>query len=692
VRVIDMLNHREQELLDFFVKNGKFTYEEICSKYSVSERAARYNIDNINYFLEILHIKPIKKSGKDLYFDNTQDTSNIYTVLNDIEIFSQEERLEILKFILCFNKAGLNLTKSSEKLKVSRTTIKKDMKILKKEMIREGFDVIYKNNEGYRLEGELYKLELYKIGLLKDSLILINTKDKENSFKKIVSELCDSLFSIKEKKSIKEFILSIQKNLSLSISDEIFFVIYAYLIILIDNHKNIQSLYTRSSNKSFLLETKEFLVIEKEMKKIKDLQNTELPKERILELADFILGITTNEYNSSNMENWIHEEVFIKKMVNEFNKYIELDITNDEILIDCLIYHMKPVIYRIRNNVRVTNPVFKELIISKDPVLEIVRIIIKDIENMFDIKFPEEELALLAFHFKASIDRNTHQNLKRILLVCGLGYGSSRLLEQSIKENYNVDIVDVLPYYLLKDALKNYKNIDLILTTLDITEKYKIPVVKINPLLKQEDYLEMAKYNIPKNDNKIFLSKILKIIKNNTKVTDEETLINEIKQEFTNKIIDDVDYKTTHIKEFINEKSVIFLDEVESWEEAIKISGSLLVDNGYVKEEYVDEMINLVKKYGSYIVIDDGIALPHAGISQNVLKLGVGVVVVKKPVLFPDKKSANIFISFASNENKSHLTILNDLFGLITKYDLKGELLKAKDKYGVINYFIKTNV
>ena len=48
--------------------------------------------------------------------------------------------------------------------------------------------------------------------------------------------------------------------------------------------------------------------------------------------------------------------------------------------------------------------------------------------------------------------------------------------------------------------------------------------------------------------------------------------------------------------------------------------------------------------------------------------------------------------SFASNENKSHLTILNDLFDLITKYDLKGELLQAKDKHEVIDYFIKTKV
>ena len=310
---------------------------------------------------------------------------------------------------------------------------------------------------------------------------------------------------------------------------------------------------------------------------------------------------------------------------------------------------------------------------------------------MFSISFPEEETALLAFHFKASIDRNTYQNLKRVLLVCGLGYGSSRLLEQSIKENYNVDIVDVLPYYLLGDVLKNYKNIDLILTTLDIEEKFEIPVVKINPLLKQEDFIEMSKYHIPRNDNKIFLSKIMEIVDRNTAVISKKKLIDEIKKEFKNKIIDDINYKDIHIKNFINDKNVLLIDKVSDWEEAIRISGGVLEKEKCVKNGYITEMIELVKKYGSYIVIDEGIALPHAGITKDVLNTGISVVVIKEPVLFPDNKSANIFISFSSKDNTSHLNILNDLFNLITKYDLKNELLKAKNKKDIENYFTKMN-
>lgn len=686
-----MLNHRELELLSFFVKNQNFSYEEICNRYKISERAVRYNIDNINYFLEVLKIRPIQKKEGILYFDNTQDISGISSLLGEIEIFSQEERTEILKFVICFDKSGLNLTKISEKLGVSRTTIKKDMKILKKDMIQEGLNIVYKNNNGYKLKGEPYKIELFKINVLKRNLNTIIKNEKDSAFKKMITEFFDHIFLLKNKNNIKKFILNIQKSLNINVSDEIFDILYSYLVILITNEIDEKELEFETTNKGFLTDTKEFICVEKELGIILASENKKLSKEIILKLTDFILGITTNDFNVYYLENWIHEEIFIKKMINGFNKYADVDISNDEVLTDCLIYHMKPAIYRIKNNIKVSNPVFKELIINKDPVLEIVKTVISDIEEMFSISFPEEETALLAFHFKASIDRNTYQNLKRVLLVCGLGYGSSRLLEQSIKENYNVDIVDVLPYYLLGDVLKNYKNIDLILTTLDIEEKFEIPVVKINPLLKQEDFIEMSKYNIPRNDNKIFLSKIMEIVDRNTAVISKKKLIDDIKKEFKNKIIDDINYKDIHIKNFISDKNVLLIDKVKDWEEAVRISGGLLEKEKCVKNGYITEMIELVKKYGSYIVIDEGIALPHAGVSKDVLNTGIGVVVVKEPVLFPDNKSANIFISFSSKDNTSHLNILNDLFNLITKYDLKNELLKAKNKKDIENYFTKMN-
>ena len=57
------------------------------------------------------------------------------------------------------------------------------------------------------------------------------------------------------------------------------------------------------------------------------------------------------------------------------------------------------------------------MIINQDPTLEIVKNAVNDMEKALNIEFTEEELALLAYHFKASIERNTYVYPKKVILV-----------------------------------------------------------------------------------------------------------------------------------------------------------------------------------------------------------------------------------------------------------------------------------
>ena len=168
-----MVNQREMSILEFFIKNSNSSYEELAEVYNISERIVRYNIKNINYFLKILNLLPIQKQGKKLYFDNKQDISNIYSVIKELENFSQIERIDVLKFVISFDENGLNLKKVSEKLKVSKTTIKKDLKILKQDINNQNLELVYKNTKGYRMEGELYKKKLFNIYILRKYITII---------------------------------------------------------------------------------------------------------------------------------------------------------------------------------------------------------------------------------------------------------------------------------------------------------------------------------------------------------------------------------------------------------------------------------------------------------------------------------------------------------------------------------------
>lgn len=65
--------------------------------------------------------------------------------------------------------------------------------------------------------------------------------------------------------------------------------------------------------------------------------------------------------------------------------------------------------------------------------------------------------------------------------------------------------------------------------------------------------------------------------------------------------------------EIIFDPSLIALKQnISRAEEAIELAGSLLARCQICSAEYVNEMLTVYEDFGAAIVIDDGIAMPHA--------------------------------------------------------------------------------
>ena len=476
-----MLNDRETEILNNLIKGKKYTFKLISEKYSVSDRAARYYINNIDSILRLLDYKITEKDKNSIYLDTNQDFKNLFDILENIHKLSIKDRITILKLILFFDTEGLNITKVCDELEISRTTIKKDLKQMSEKFKIQGIEVVYKNNKGYRIKGNFQEILIKKIELLEKIFDFLNNKKTSKIVKTQVLRYFFKYIKQKNIENAKKFIVEIEKVMFLNINEESYNKIFSYVLLLLNSekfHGNEKDL----TAKKFLIHTEEYQKIEKILQKI--LNKNEIKSEMLLEITDLIMGININSLKNNSFEGWINEELIIKKMISRVSKIVKTDLTRDEILYNGLLYHIKPAMYRIKNNIQITNSVFQELIIEKDPILDVVNKAVQEIEELFEVKFPEDEIALMGFHIKASIERNTCGKTKKVILICGLGYGSSKVLEHSLKENYDLDIVDVLPYYLIKTSMPNYANIDLILSTIDLEESYDIPVVKINPLPK----------------------------------------------------------------------------------------------------------------------------------------------------------------------------------------------------------------
>lgn len=677
-----MLNNKEIEILNKLIGGKSYSFKEISEKYNISDRAARYYINNIDYVLKILGYKITEKDRNVITLDKEQDFRNVFEILKENRKLFLEERQDMLKLILFFDKDGLNISEFSKDYEISRTTVKKDMKILENELKEHEIGLVYINGKGYKLSGNKQKI------LVKQEEVTEKTLNSVEDKTRIISkELLDRFYryiKYEDIEKIKEFILKIEKSMKLSINKESYNKIIAYISVLL-NYNEISGNNGELLAKSFLCNTEEYKEIKKILSEI--FEDKKISEENLIRIADLIMGMSINGLKNNSFEDWVDEELMIRKMIVKISRIVRLDLSEDEILYEGLLYHIKPAMYRMKNGIRIVNSVFKELIITEDPILKVVKEGLREIEKLFNVEFPEDEIALIGFHIKAAVERNTVEKSKKVILVCGLGYGSSKVLEQSLKENYELDIVDVLSYSSIENTIPNYKNIDLILTTIDFKHHSSVPVIKINPLLKEKDIRELSKYGIKKNRNRISLKNILNIIENNAVVENREKLIENLKKELGNKLINDSSEIGFSLKNFLNRKNVRFVDRLDNWEEGIQKSGEILVQNKITNEKYVKEMIKTVKKFGAYIVIEEGIAIPHASISENVLKTGVGMLIVKEKVTFPNGKGANIFLSFATTDKSGHEVILKDLFELITKYEFIEKISNIKNYNELQRYF-----
>ena len=613
------------------------------------------------------------------------------------EKLSLNERINILKMILYFDESGLKLSDIAGTMEIPKTDVRKDLEVMSEELGKDGIRLVYENYKGYKLTGNKGDLLVKRVGIIED--IIRELKETGDFFNREKSaawhkeEYFYGYIKYENMEITRKFLELIGNELNLKIDEENYNRVFSYILMLInfdELYDNMEELLSRN----FLFHTPEYLAVERILGKLfkENDRKEKIKKVNLLLITDLIMGIGVNGLKNDTFYKWINEEAVVEKIIEKVSEMINLDLKEDRILITGLVDNLKSSIYRISNDIQIINSVFKDLILNRDKNITIVKKAIEETEKEFKINFTDYEIASMAYQIKSSIKRTKRKNIKKVLLICGLGYGSSKILEESLKENYELDIVDIIPYYLADDLIPGYKEVDFILSTIEIHRQfevsYGIPIIKINPIMQEEDFERLTEYGIEKNKANVSLKKLISIIESNAEINDKQKLIDSLKDEFEDKIVNDIQ-KTGHtLRKLLKKENVKFIEKTEDWKEAILQSGNLLVSNRKVTLEYIKEMIELVEKHGPYIVIEEGIAMPHAGISENVLETGISLLVVKEKVALPEGRNANIFLSFAAKNKNDNIDIMNDLFELITKHKFIDEVSKMKS-YGQFEQYFK---
>ena len=131
------------------------------------------------------------------------------------------------------------------------------------------------------------------------------------------------------------------------------------------------------------------------------------------------------------------------------------------------------------------------------------------------------------------------------------------------------------------------------------------------------------------------------------------------------------------LKELLEKNRVEFYDSFTCWQDAIHGCCHALVRDGTVTEDYAEAIIDNVLQYGTYIVIDEDLAIPHTmlkahGVNGN----GICFAKVREPVEFEPgnpEKNARLIFTLAACDRDEHYVNMRKLGKML----LNPEVLKG---------------
>ena len=116
-----------------------------------------------------------------------------------------------------------------------------------------------------------------------------------------------------------------------------------------------------------------------------------------------------------------------------------------------------------------------------------------------------------------------------------------------------------------------------------------------------------------------------------------------------------------------------------NWQEAIRKAAQPLVDNGPIGKDYVNSMVEVVKKKGPYINIGPEIALAHSRPSQSVKRIGLALMKTKQDVDLVNKDHPiRLWFVLAAVDSTSHLEVIKELSQVLMDQSKQKALLNAQ--------------
>ena len=532
---MEMLTSRQVEFVKLLLEENEYKpIKYFTEKLNVSDKTLQKDLKIIGNYIARFNINIDAKRGHGILINreangNIELINNLNLNLKDKNSISiDQRRIEILKMLLLNSNSSTSINQLSEKYYVSKTSIVNDLKYIE-EWLKNYNITLSKTLEGTKIVGKEADIRKAIASLLEDILNNNDGEDEIQEFTRIDVATFSALLKIFDLDSInfiESIIWELEKDLDYYITQPYYINLITHILICLkrlkegnqieineDRIKNIDNLNKRVYDNVVNL-----------VNKIYEKYGVLTSNEEIYYIYKYIVSSGFGNTLDNNMkvsENYINNsEEVTKMMIDIMSLFLGVDLSQDELLSRGLLLHMKPMLNRLKYDIQIKNPLFKEIEERFTEILGLCRLSIEIMSEYYNLSnISMDEISYLATYFQAALENSTSE--KRVLVVCHSGYGTSQLLATRLKKAFpQWTIVDVVSVHMLKNM--DMSDIDFIVSTVDIDVKDKMHIV-VSALLMESDIknIKNTLMNTSINNKNIDLKSLALKIEGNIFINDD---------------------------------------------------------------------------------------------------------------------------------------------------------------------------
>lgn len=669
------LEKSQKEFLMLLLENeNPQSIQSIQDQLDISRRTVYYIVNKINDVFYDLRMEPINNKRGQGYYLTSDQKKVVDSILHSdgtLQNLSSDERVHYLICWMMYPKANIHIENIMELFDISRNSVFNDLKDLKSEIEKYDVSLYFDIKNGYMINGQVFSKRALLLYYLKILLKKIHYKSIEFLD---VSEV-ETFYSRLQQISLKMHNEYDDYNL-LAIACLLNIVHY------VDEKFDFSILELRDLEK-----TEELHMIDKYFQDLNVHERLYLTIHLLGSKAGSVIRLDDSQRDIQLFELALH-------LVDLFERQTSCDIGEKNELVNSLYMHFKLSMYYYQLSIQISNTLLEDVKENYGNLYQMIKNLCESMDDEFPFILTDSEISYITMHFGGHLKQvqGKFYALIRVLIVCPSGISTSTLLKREVEDLYaNVTVIAATA----AENIAQYKeNIDFIVSTIDLDTD--IPWIKVNAILTKDDKSKIASMmslNMQTyKSNKDNFSGLFSIIQKYVDPTQMKNLKKDVYDYFRegNLIVDVVEEKQLRLKDIMYRDHLIRIDKDIMWDEAIRLASVPLLKTNIITENYINEMIGLVRDYGPYIVIKNRIAIAHAKTEAGANALGTALLINKKNIQFEDDLNIHYFFVISSSNTKEHLQILKDISMLASDdIDLNALLDKNVDE---IMEFIKKMV